>query len=69
MRYYPQFSKEFVENELWLMQGFAYLADAIEHDGWLNFVGVTRVGKGYIAMEIEDLMSQAEYLWNVPTKE
>ena len=51
------------------MQGFAYLADAIEHDGWLNFVGVTRVGKGYIAMEIEDLMSQAEYLWNVPTKE
>lgn len=63
MRYYPQFSQEYVENELPMIQGWAFLADAMEHDGWLAFAGLERVSKGYVAVEIEKLMAQAEHLW------
>lgn len=52
-----------------MMQGWVFLADAIEKDGWITMAGITRTGKGYIAHEIDDLVKQAEHLWvpAVPT--
>lgn len=34
------------------MEGFAFYSLAMEQNGWLNFSGVERKSKGYVAMEI-----------------
>jgi len=53
MRYYPQFSREYVEDYLPLDQGWAFLAAAIESDSWLV---VKRVGPGYVGQEMENIL-------------
>jgi hypothetical protein len=63
LRYYQQFTKDYVENELPMIQGWAFLADAMENDGWLNFCGLTRVGDGYVKQETRKLIDQVKHLW------
>ncbi len=58
--YYPQFTEQYIIWELPMVKGWAYLAAGIERDGWLAFNGVKKQGKGYIAKEIEHLMSQVK---------
>ncbi len=58
MGYYPQFDEEFVLWKLPMRRGWAYLAAGMERDGWLNFSGVARSGKGYIQQEIKSLLDQ-----------
>jgi hypothetical protein len=38
--------------------GWALVNYAIENDGWMQFCGLKRVGKGYIAQEVEELKKQ-----------
>lgn len=58
---------DFVLYRLPTRQGWAFLSAAVENDGWLQFAGVGRDSKGYIAQEIAKLMKQAEHLYK-PTK-
>lgn len=44
--------------DLTMDRGWAYVAQAIEMDGWLQFSGMRRSGKGYIGQEAELLMEQ-----------
>jgi len=46
-----------------MMQGWAFLADAMEHDGWLGLGGIERHGKGYVMQETDKLIEQAKHLW------
>lgn len=57
---YPQFSEEFVWDDLSMDRGWAYYAWKVENDGWLQFSGVKRKGKGYVGMEVDSLMKQAK---------
>jgi hypothetical protein len=38
-------------------RGWAYYAQAMEMDGWLQFAGVCRKSKGYVGQEIDRLMA------------
>lgn len=42
--------------ELPLARGFAYMAWAIENDGWMQLSGVSRASPGYIRQEVKRLM-------------
>ncbi len=53
LKYYHQFSLEFIRYELPVAQGFAYIAIGMELDGWLQFSGKERTSKAYIAKEID----------------
>jgi hypothetical protein len=57
MRYYPQFSRQYIEDELPLDQARAFMAAAIENDSWLM---VKRVGPGYMAQEIAKLLGSGK---------
>jgi hypothetical protein len=46
-----------------MVDGWAYITAAMEKDGWLAFSGVERKSKGYIAQEIDLLMSEAKHLY------
>ena len=46
-----------------MIQGWVFLADAIEKDGWNSLAGISRTGRGYVAQEIDHLVKQAEHLW------
>jgi len=54
MRYYPQFSRVYIEDELPLDQARAFMAAAIENDSWLM---VKRTGSGYVAQEISKILA------------
>ena len=54
MRYYPQFSRVYIEDELPLDQARAFMAAAIEGDSWLM---VKRVGPGYVAQESSKILA------------
>lgn len=41
--------------ELPMVEGWAFYAMAMEHDGFLQFSGVRRSGEGYIAQEAKRL--------------
>lgn len=41
-------------------RGWAWWSWAVENDGWLQFSGVKREGKNYIAQEIDKLMAQVK---------
>lgn len=56
MRYYPQFSRGYIEDELPLDQARAFMAAAIEGDSWLM---VKRVGPGYVAQEMARILKNA----------
>lgn len=49
---------EYIENDLPMGFGWALVNYAIENDGWMQFCGLKRVGKGYIAQEVEELKKQ-----------
>jgi len=56
MRYFPQFSRSYVEEELSMAEGWALLAGAIQGDGWLQFSGVQRKSPGYVAQQISEIL-------------
>ncbi len=62
LKYYHQFSEDYVLDELSMARGWAYLAAALENDGWLAFSQVKRDGKGYVAEEVSRLMQAAAHL-------
>ncbi|MDE2097607.1 MAG: hypothetical protein KGL39_10200 [Patescibacteria group bacterium] len=60
---YPSFTRDFVLYELPMIEGFAWLAAAIEMNGWLGFCGIKRSGKGYVGIESERLYQEALTAW------
>lgn len=58
LRGYPQFSLEYVENELPMSFGWALVNFYLENDGWMQFCGIKRIGNGYIQQEVEKLKEQ-----------
>lgn len=58
LRGYSQFSLDYIENELPMSFGWALINFSMENDGWLQFCGIRRIGKGYIAQEIDELKRQ-----------
>lgn len=46
--------------DLPLVEGWVWYAYAMESDGWLNFSGVKREGRGYLAQEVERLMGRVK---------
>ncbi len=63
MRYYPSFTEEYVIDILPIDKGWAFLAAAIDNDGWLQFAGIKRSGKAYLAQEIDKLMKEAKEVY------
>ena len=57
---YPSFTPEYVWNELPMIQGWVYVAWAIENNGWLGFCGVKRNGAGFIKQYADALYKQAK---------
>lgn len=60
MKSYPSFTYQFVMDELPMDQGWAFYNWAIENDGWLQFGGLKRGGKGYIAQQADRLMEMID---------
>jgi len=48
----------YVWDQLPMEEGWALHAWAMENDGWLGFNNVQRGSQGYVAQEIDRLMSQ-----------
>lgn len=46
-----------------MVEGWSFIAAAIESDGWLQFSQVERKGDGFVAQEIARLMKEAEHLY------
>lgn len=53
-----KWTEEYVLYDLQMCRGFVWYSYAMENDGWLQFAGVKRKSKGYIAAEIEKLITQ-----------
>jgi hypothetical protein len=60
LRYYPQFTREYIEDALPLDEGWALLAVATENDGWLQFSGLKRTIPGYMAQEIATILKHGQ---------
>jgi len=60
MKTYPGLTWEFISEHLPMERGWAWWSWAVENDGWLQFSGVKREGKNYIAQEIDKLMAQVK---------
>ena len=58
LKYYPQFSLEFINYELNMDLGWALIGYATEQDSWLQFAGIKRISKGPIAQEVDKLEKQ-----------
>lgn len=56
MKTYPHFTRDYVLYDLPMAEGWIWHNYAIENDGWLNFSGIKRTGKGYVMMETNRLM-------------
>jgi len=41
-----------------MIEGWALHAAATESNGWMQFCGVKRSSKGYVAQEIDDMIKQ-----------
>lgn len=50
---------DFILNEMPMDQGWAFYSWSMENDGWLQFCGVRRDGKGYMGQQAEHLMELA----------
>lgn len=50
----------FILDELPMNQGWALYSWCLENDGWLQFGGMKREGKGYIGQGTEPLIRQAK---------
>lgn len=57
LHFYPQFTRDYVEFELPMSEGWAFHSYTLENDGWLAFNGLARKGKGYVARETDKLMA------------
>ena len=62
---YPQFSHDYVWDELPMDIGWVYYGWAFLNDPMNRFAGVKIVGKGYIAQEVERLIDEAHRVWNL----
>jgi hypothetical protein len=58
LKAYPQFSEEFIENELPIRKGWCYICCYLENDGWLQFVGLKPSGDTYLEQEVNNLKTQ-----------
>lgn len=65
LKYYHQFSLEFVWDELPMDEGYAYIAVAMQLDSWNQFNGLKPDGKTYLESAIDDLMKVARKAWNL----
>jgi hypothetical protein len=65
LKYYSQFSLDFVWDELPMGEGYAYLTVAIGLDGWAQFSGLKPEGETYLEQETNQLMEQAKKLWQL----
>lgn len=68
LKCYPSFTPDYVWNELPMIQGWCYVAWAVENDGWLGFCGVKRSGAGYIKQYADELYAIAKESWSKKTK-
>ena len=57
-------SIDYITYELDMSLGWALISWALENDGWLQFAGLKRSSKGYIAMEVDKL--EKEYFDKYP---
>lgn len=55
---YPQFSLDYIENELPMGFGWALIAFCIENNGWHQFCGLKRIGRSYSGQEVDKLKQQ-----------
>lgn len=60
MKYYPQFTWDYVMDELPMLKGWALVAVAMSNSEWLQFSGLRLKGKGYIGKEAESLVEMAK---------
>lgn len=60
---YPAFTRQFVLDELPMIEGWLWYAQAITMDGWLSFNGVRIVSDGYIKQQTELLVKTAHEAW------
>lgn len=65
LKYYSQFSLDFIWDALPMAEGYAYLAVATQLDGWSQFNGIKVEGKSYLEKAVDDLMIQAKKAWNL----
>jgi len=60
LKTYPSFTRDWIEFDLPMDMGWIYYAWSLENDGWLQFSGVKRDSLGFIAQEVERLLSDAK---------
>ena len=63
LKTYPSFNREFVWDELPMIEGWAYFSWAYENDAMNQLGGVSRTSPSYIKQESEKLISQALAAW------
>jgi hypothetical protein len=57
LRGFPSFTRDWIEFDLPMDEGWVYIAWLTENDGWLQFSGVKRDSPGFIAQEAERILN------------
>jgi hypothetical protein len=57
LKTYPSLTRHHIDRELPMDEGWCLYAWALENDGWLQFAGIKRSSKGYIAQETERILN------------
>ena len=57
-KYRPQYSRDFVWDELPMDEGYVEITVAISLDGFAQFCGLKPDGKTYLEVEVERLMAK-----------
>lgn len=65
LKFYDQFTLEYVWDELPMDEGYCWLAVAIENDGWSQFSGLRPEGKTYLEVAVDKLMDEARKTWQL----
>lgn len=65
LKFYTQFSREYVWDEMPMDEGYCWLAVAIQNDGWSQFSGLKPDGKTYLESAVDKLMEQAREVWKL----
>jgi hypothetical protein len=53
----------FILDELPMDQGWAFISWTVENDGWLQFSGIAREGKGYVGQQADIRVKEALEAW------
>ena len=63
VQFYPSFTREFVLDELAMLEGWLWYSQAIDMNGWLAFNGYHVISDGYVKQQADLLVRVAHDEW------